>query len=204
MNVLNIISTAGLCASMAFLGVLLAAQICEATAAFEDGPPSGTTSIPLLLGCVALLGASIAMHGLSVPQLGLVAVLSLCLSAIWYSDVKRGVVPDVFTLVPLVAILAVAAYFQQWSMLISSAVVFVPFAGAALFSKGRGMGWGDVKLVALGGALLGAESAVLAFGIACAAAVIVAFVRNRRHEPIAFAPYLVGAIALAIALHGLA
>ncbi|HVA27480.1 MAG TPA: A24 family peptidase [Candidatus Baltobacteraceae bacterium] len=204
MNVLNIISTAGLCASMAFLGVLLASQICEATTAFEDGPSSGSTSIPLLLGCVALLGAVVSMRGLSVPQLGVVAVLSLCLSAIWYSDVRRGIVPDVFTLVPLVAILGAAAYFQQWSMLLSSAVVFVPFAGAALFSKGRGMGWGDVKLVALGGALLGAESAVLAFGIACAAAVIVAFVRNRRHEPIAFAPYLVGAIALAIALHGLA
>ncbi len=144
------------------------------------------------------------MHGLSIPQLGVVAVLSLCLSAIWYSDVQRGIVPDVFTLVPLVAILGAAAYFQQWSMLLSSAVVFVPFAGAALFSKGRGMGWGDVKLVALGGALLGAQSAVLAFGIACAVAVIVAFARNRRHEPIAFAPYLVGAIALAIAMRGLA
>jgi leader peptidase (prepilin peptidase)/N-methyltransferase len=74
--------------------------------------------------------------------------------------------------------------------------VFVPFAVAALASRGLGMGWGDVKLVALGGAVLGWEAAILAFGCACALAVIVALARKRRHEPLAFAPYLVAAIAL--------
>jgi len=51
-----------------------------------------------------------------------------------------------------------------------------------------------------GGAVLGWEAAVLAFGSACAVAVIVALARRRRHEPLAFAPYLVAAIALPLAI----
>ena len=132
----------------------------------------------------------------------IVAVLMGVLVAIWCSDVRCGIVPDAFTLVPLAAVVVTAAVTQQWWVIASAAIVFVPFAGAALASRGRGMGWGDVKLVALGGAVLGYEAAILGFGLACAAAVLVALARRRGSEPIAFAPYLVAAIAIPLVFRG--
>lgn len=200
---LGIVAAIGLCGSCAYLGTLLAAPLCASIVPFDDGPLPGVPSVPLLVGCAAILGGVIALHGIGTPQLGLIAVLCVCLSAVWYTDIRCGIVPDVFTIGPLVAVLAVALYLREWPILLSSLVVFVPFAGAALLSRGRGMGWGDAKLVALGGAILGAETAVLSFGIACAIAVVVAYVRKRRDQPIAFAPYLIAAIAVSTAIGGL-
>ncbi|MFN2529293.1 MAG: prepilin peptidase [Candidatus Baltobacteraceae bacterium] len=204
MNVLSIIAAAGLCACLAYLGILLASHLCESIVPFEDGPTPAKTSVPFLIGCAALVGGAVALRGVDTAQLGLLALLCLCLCAIWYSDVHTGIIPDVFTLGPLAALLAAAVYMHHWPMLVSSAVVFVPFAAAALLSKGRGMGWGDAKLVALGAAVLGLETALLSFGIACAAAVFIAFMRGRRADPIAFAPYLIVAIAASAALSGIA
>jgi prepilin signal peptidase PulO-like enzyme (type II secretory pathway) len=83
-----------------------------------------------------------------------------------------------------------------WSML----AAFLPFALAALLSKGRGMGWGDSKLAALGGAVLGLQLSLLTFAAACLALVAVGWIRNRRTEPMAFAPYLAVAIVFGLIL----
>ena len=80
---------------------------------------------------------------------------AFALTGCWYCDLARGIVPDFFTLFPLAALGSFAAVEGEWRVLISAAVPFVPFALAAVFSRGRGMGWGDAKLVALGGAVLG-------------------------------------------------
>jgi prepilin signal peptidase PulO-like enzyme (type II secretory pathway) len=71
--------------------------------------------------------------------------------------------------------------------------VFLPFAAASLISKGRGMGWGDTKLAALGGAMLG-DAALIAYCAACLGAVAVAYLRKKHTEPIAFGPYLAASI----------
>ena len=55
-----------------------------------------------------------------------------------------------------------------------------------------------MKLAALGGAVLGAESATLALALACIVAALVAFARRQTRVPIAFAPYLAAAIAIAM------
>jgi prepilin signal peptidase PulO-like enzyme (type II secretory pathway) len=82
-------------------------------------------------------------------------------------------------------------------MVVSSLIVVVPFAIFAYLSRGRGMGWGDVKLAAVAGALLGASNALLALALATfAAAVSAKFRRGTANEPLAFAPYLIGATAL--------
>ena len=71
------------------------------------------------------------------------------------------------------ALLLVFALTQRnWGLIFSALVVFVPFAGAAAFSRGYGMGWGDAKLVAIVGAALGAPLAVFALFFGCAAAVV--------------------------------
>jgi prepilin signal peptidase PulO-like enzyme (type II secretory pathway) len=125
-------------------------------------------------------------------------MLCVALTAIWCTDVRYGIVPDVFTLVPLAIIFAVGLARHEWLIFGSAAVPFAAFAGAALLSHGRGMGWGDVKLATLGGAVLGLEASLVAFSLSCLAAALYAYARGQKDVPIAFAPYLVAAIALTI------
>jgi len=181
-----------------FLTIQFAAHICKTIVPFEDGPPAGQPPVLWLLGSSFLLGSILAWRTDNVALLAIELVLVVSLAAAWYSDVRCGIVPDYFTLIPLGLVLGVAVLTRQFGPPVSAAVVFVPFAAAALFSKGRGMGWGDVKLATLGAAVLPLEAAILAFAGACFAAVCVAVVRKRRSEPIAFAPYLAGAIMLGL------
>lgn len=202
MNVLAAVSSSVAFAAAGGAGAYAASRMCSRIVSFEDGPAPGDPRVALLVGAAALAGALEGGRGLALPALASAAMLCAALVAIWYCDVRRGIVPDVFTLIPLGIIVLGAALIGQWPVVISAAIVFVPFAVAAAASRGRGMGWGDVKLVALGGAVLGLETAILAFGVACTAAVIVALARRRSREPIAFAPYLVAAIALSFTIAG--
>ena len=182
----------------AFLGIQLSAAICHNVRPFEDGPKPGNPPTPWLIGGAAAIGFVLALRGMPLPQLGLAGVLTVSLVASWYSDVRVGIVSDYFTLVPLGALVLGSLIKGNYGTLLAAAAVTIPFAAAALFSRGRGMGWGDVKLVALGGAVLGIQAAVLAFAAACLIAVAVAALLKRRSEPIPFAPYLAGAIAVAL------
>jgi len=177
-------------------------RLCRSIVPFPDGPSPGRPPNGALIGGAGALGFSLAAHGIGLPSLGLCAVLTAALVGCWYSDVRCGIVPDVFTLAPLAVVLAMALIGgNPWPM-VSAAVVFVPFALAAVASRGIGMGWGDVKLVALGAAVLGLQTSILSFAAACLLAVVVAMVRGRRSAPIAFAPYLAASIALALAIPG--
>jgi prepilin signal peptidase PulO-like enzyme (type II secretory pathway) len=116
----------------------------------------------------------------------------------------KGIIPDYFTLAPLALVAFYVLLHHAWFVGISAIVLFIPFALAALISHGRGMGWGDAKLVAFGGAVLGMQSALLGFALACFAATFVSVLRDRGKTPVAFGPYLVAAIAIVIAVqvHG--
>ena len=183
----------------AYLVVQVSERICAGIVPFEDGPAPGKPPVAALVAGAAICGASLASRGADAPALAIAGLLIVSLAACWYSDVRCGIVPDAFTLVPLGIVFVVATFERNPAPFVAAAVVFVPFAIAAFLSKGRGMGWGDVKLVALGAAVLPLQSAMLAFSAACIVAVIVAAVRRRRMQPIAFAPYLSGAIAVALA-----
>lgn len=183
----------------AFLAVEASVEICKRITPFDDGPPAGKPPVLALIGGCALVGGIMASRGTPLPALGISALLCVALVAAWYCDVRCGIVPDAFTIAPLAVVLAVAVFTREWSAIVSAAVVFVPFACAAIFSRGRGMGWGDVKLAALGAAVLGVQTAILAAAGACLIAILVSVVRkNSRNQPIAFAPYLSGAIALGL------
>ena len=182
----------------AFLALRFSASICEKIVPFEDGPRPGKPPTTALIVGATIVGGILAARGLPILGLAVFAVLVVSLVASWYSDVRCGIVPDYFTLVPLVLVFGIASLERNVSPIVSAVIVFVPFAGVAFFSKGRGMGWGDVKLVALGAAVLGLRTSVLAFSAACLLAVGIAVVRRRRHEPIAFVPYLAGSMAVAL------
>ena len=181
-----------------YLGVRLGDAVCVGMSPSTDGPKAGRPPIRLLVAGCGILGGTLVMQGDDATRLALSAILCVSLVACWTSDVRCGIVPDIFTLGPLGAVLLAAVLEQEWWHIVAAAVPFIPFAAAAIASKGRGMGWGDVKLAALGGAVLGIGPAMLAFSGACIAAVGVAWIRGRKTEPIAFAPYLATAIAVCL------
>ena len=183
-------------ACAAIVGLVAAWAICSRVQGYEDGPQPGTPPVVALVAGAALIGGIAGAHSDS-ARLGLVAIVTCAFVAAWYCDVVRGIVPDVFSLGPLAVIAILAFSWHDPRMIVSSLVVALPFSVAAYFSRGRGMGWGDVKLAAVAGALLGASNALLALALAAFAAVIGAkFRRDAALQPLAFAPYLIGATAL--------
>lgn len=189
------------CAAIA--GIIAAAAICSRVEGYADGPKSGVPPVVALVAGAALIGGIAGAHG-APGRLGLVAIVTGAFVAAWYCDVVRGVVPDVFTLGPLAIIAILAFTWHEPRMIVSSLIVTVPFSIAAYMSRGRGMGWGDVKLAAVAGALLGASNALLALALAAfAAAVNAKFRRDSALQPLAFAPYLIGATALFTAFNAL-
>jgi prepilin signal peptidase PulO-like enzyme (type II secretory pathway) len=182
------------------LGIFVARYVCAGLTPASDGPPPGMVSTRLLVVGNALLGALAALRGLPPTALAVVALVCAVLSAIWVADVTLGIIPDVFTLAPLGAVLLAAALTGHWEVLIAAVVPALPFAVLAWRSGGMGLGWGDVKLAALGGPLIGMQGALMAFALGCAVAVVVARMRGLGGKPVAFGPYLATAIALPLVL----
>ncbi len=180
------------------VGAVLGVTFAENIEGFPDGPRPEKAPIPLLVAACALIGAFLTARGTPPLQTLLLAVVCLALVAIFIVDTRRGIVPDAFTLGPLALVLVLALRQHDWGLLGAAVLPLLPFAAIALFSKGRGMGWGDVKLAALGGAVLGAQWATIAFMAACFAAVVTAYARGRQKDPLAFGPYLSAAIGVAI------
>ncbi len=187
-------------ASVALVAVQLSRTACAGEAPTPDGPPAGTPPyVVLVLSCAAIGGLLVYSGGTPV-QLGIAALVLFALVAAWCSDMLCGLVLDVFTLPPLAALLLFAISERQWMILVGAAVAFVPFAAAAIFSRGMGMGWGDAKLVAISGAVLGLPLGVLALAAACAVAAVLHRLLRGKGSPIAFAPYIAAATALALPL----
>jgi prepilin signal peptidase PulO-like enzyme (type II secretory pathway) len=188
-------------AGAAALGLAAARGVCGPVAeTLPGGPPPGVVPQRLLVAGAAVLGAVAAARGLPFAGLAIVWLACGLLTAIWASDVVRGIIPDVFTIVPLGAILLAAALTGHWVVVVAAAVPALPFAFLAWRSGGLGLGWGDVKLAMLGGPLIGMQHALMAFALGCLAAVAVARIRKVSHQPVAFAPYLASAIALPLAV----
>jgi prepilin signal peptidase PulO-like enzyme (type II secretory pathway) len=186
---------------LAYLGLEASRAVCSKIEPFADGPKPGKPPIALLIAGATVIGGVIAYQSTPLPTIGLLAIVTAALAACWDSDVRCGIIPDYFTLIPLGIVLLSAVVTHNWLSVVSAALLFFPFAVAAAMSKGRGMGWGDVKLAALGGGVLYWYDAYVAFAAACLVAVALAFIMNRRKEPIAFGPYLACAIAFMMVRH---
>ena len=184
-----------------YVGILLAGTVSSTP--FEDGPPPGEPPIAWIIGCATLIGFFAASPSVSGGRIAIDAIVICSLSAIWCTDVRYGIVPDVFTIAPLALVCGLSLLqHQPWPVLWAFAA-FTPFACLAIVSKGRGMGWGDAKLAALGGAVLGVETALLAFAAGALIAAFLAYRQGREKQVIAFAPYLAAAIAAALPLSSL-
>ena len=180
-------------------GIVAAKALLPSLHRFDDAPPA-VDFPPIALICGAIVIG--AVMGARTPPMDLLVITVIAivgLTAIWYCDAKTGLIPDVFTLVPLGIVVIYASIKQEWIVLISAVAMFLPFAVLALISRGRGMGWGDAKLAALGGALLGVSTATVAFVLASLVAALAAWLKYRTgRAPIAMGPYLVAAIAASL------
>lgn len=203
-----VLAAAGFAAAVA-LGILAARYVTGDIEAQPDGPPRMAVPVRALIIGGGVLGAIAGARGLNLGTLAFIALAVGIMAAIWASDVSTGIIPDVFTLFPLAAILLadLAAVFVHKAtgqafliLLLVTVVPAIPFAFVAWRSGGLSLGWGDVKLAALGGPLLGLQESLLAFSIGCAVAVIVARIRRTGNSAIAFGPYLAAAIAIPLAV----
>ncbi len=161
----------------------------------SDGPAAVTLPRWLFAAVPACLGVAIGRRGDAPVHLALLLVAVLALSACAATDLRSGTLPDRLTLGPLIVLLAFSALRREWSPVAGAAFVAVPLSLTAAVSRGRGMGWGDVKLAALGGALVGMSGITLAVALAAIAACLVAVLSGRARRPIAFGPYLAVSIA---------
>jgi prepilin signal peptidase PulO-like enzyme (type II secretory pathway) len=190
-------------AAAAWLGVFVAGAFSAGRVAYINGPANGPAPVDLPGWAIpafgALVGAGLASRGEAALDLATMAFVLAALVACAVCDWRLGVVPDLFTLVPLATLLLISSVHGNVVPLLSACFAAFPFAAAALLSKGRGMGWGDVKMVALGGALLGVRDVIL--GLTVASAVAFAASRNRGapQRQIAFAPCLACGFAAALA-----
>lgn len=190
-----IFGAAGVC------GALLASVILPKLQRFDDGPAPVEVHPAFLIAGAALLGAVLGWR--QIPEIDVIvsALATVCLVAIWYCDARTGIIPDVFTLIPLGALIVLSFFKRDPMVVISAVALFLPFGVLALVSKGRGIGWGDAKFASLGGALVGLGPATLAFVVASFLAAAITWLKYRqRNVPVALGPYLVGAIAFCIAL----
>ncbi len=185
---------------VAFVGVDLSRIVCARIGPLDGAPPLGEPPVAVLVAAAALIAALLVVRGAGTTQMIGSAVVVLALAAGWSSDSLRGLLPDVFTLAPLGVLLLLAIAQRDWLVFLSAAIAFVPFAAAAAFTQGRGMGWGDAKLAALAGAALGAPLAILAMIVACLAAVVGYRIKRIASGPIAFAPYIAAAVGIALPL----
>jgi len=185
-------------ACLAVAATLAAALVTQNVTPFEDGPPPGRPPATALVVAATLIGIVLGARGVAVFDLAGAAVGTAFLVACWCADVRAGILPDLFTLLPLGAIAAVQLAHHSYPILLSVLVPALPFAAGALLSKGRGIGWGDVKLAALGGAMVGLTDAIVAMGFASLVCGLAAKFVAKRGGAVAFAPYLTGAIAIAL------
>jgi prepilin signal peptidase PulO-like enzyme (type II secretory pathway) len=189
-------------AGAGWLGLRLAGALYGALAPAIDGP--GAIAVPdwVFLAVAACAGFCIAVHEESPARVALLLVVVLALTVCAATDFRCGMIPDLFSVGTLAAVLAFSAAAHDWAPLRGALFGFVPFGAMALVSNGRGMGWGDVKLAALGGALLGLAGITIAVALAALAAYIVARTLGQLRRPIAFGPYLAISIGVGLAIGG--
>jgi leader peptidase (prepilin peptidase)/N-methyltransferase len=126
------------------------------------------------------------------------------LIAIFFIDLKHQIIPDSLTIVASFSavIIHTITYFTIGSSttplnyVLSSLGASLFFAFLIVITKGKGMGWGDVKFAAFMGLLLGFRRVVFSLYFAfltgaCVSAILIFGKRKKFGQTIAFGPFLV-------------
>jgi prepilin signal peptidase PulO-like enzyme (type II secretory pathway) len=135
----------------------------------------------------------------SIPNLVFSLVIVSSLIAIFFADLRYGIIPDEILAVAVIASFIWLGIFQQdlfINHLLSGIGAFLFFLMIFLLTRGRGMGFGDVKLAFLLGLFLGFPDIVLALYIAFLTGGIVGIIlilwkKKKLKSSVAFGPFLI-------------
>lgn len=197
---MNVVAGAVLFAFCGVAGQWLGEWLCRGRVPFHDGPVPSSAPAWVFAASAAAVGVMADRHGTTTLQLLGAAAFVFTLAAGAAADLRCGIIPDVFTLGPLGAVIVVAVCTRDATPIVGASIVAFPLAVAAVCTRGRGFGWGDVKLGALGGAALGGPGTLYALFGALLCVCLWSFVRRTTAQPVAFAPYFAAAIAAGIGL----
>lgn len=131
---------------------------------------------------------------------GLYCVLCSVLIVLAVIDWRTFEIPDGLNVViAVLGLIRLLTDLQHWSLyLIGACSVGGLFLIIWLVTQGRGLGFGDVKLMAAAGLLLGWKRILLALVVGCVAGSVIHLIRMRHGagKKLAFGPYLAGGIWL--------
>lgn len=131
-------------------------------------------------------------------------VITLCLLGIFFSDLEYGIIPDEFV-ATIVGASAFLVILEKPNFLPEHFLVgilsFLLFFALYTFTRGRGMGFGDVKLASAIGFFLGFPNIIIGMYVAFLTAMIVSIIlilmgrKKFKGGTIAFGPFLsIGAL----------
>jgi len=122
---------------------------------------------------------------------------------IFFTDLKYGIIPDKIVY-PAVAAAAIFNFqFSIFNFIFSAIGAFIFFLLLYLITRGKGMGFGDVKLAFLLGIVLGFPKIIVAFYLAFLTGAIVGSIliiwgKKKLKSAIPFGPFLILGAALSI------
>lgn len=133
----------------------------------------------------------------------LVSLLASVLLALSVIDARTGEIPlGLNAAVLVLAVLATVLDRDNWLSHVSGLfTVSIPLWLVWLLTKGRGVGGGDIKLMAAAGLFLGWRNIVLSLFLACILATVIHLMlmaAKKAGRRLAFGPYLSAAILLAL------
>jgi leader peptidase (prepilin peptidase)/N-methyltransferase len=158
-----------------------------------EGAPDRKLEWGLVAG-LAVFGVAVfeATGALTVPGRLVLALCAILLCAVVYADLTYLIIPDLYS-----AALFIAALAAPWRLPLVDALIGAAIAGALLFAVSwawrrfaavEGLGFGDVKLAAAIGALLGAQAGLLAISLSAGLAAVLVYglrlVRGREVAPL--------------------
>lgn len=182
------------------VGLLAAGHTCAQRWGITTRVRSPLPIALLLLG-IAMQAVFALLHEPFLPAAAVqVAIAAIATSAAF--DAQTGYIFDAITL-PAIVLIFVLAFFTNAlpDALIGSLAAGGAMSALYLFSRGRGMGLGDVKIACCIGAAFGAPKALQALGFAFIAggfyaAVVLITRRARRDYAVPFGPFIaLGAFA---------
>jgi len=136
--------------------------------------------------------------------------IASCLIVIFFTDVKYQIIPDqmqiamfVFSFLLQIVIIKNSYLVALLLVVGSGIVVMIPILLIYLLTKGRGMGFGDVKIAFNMGILLGIKSGLLAlyFGFIFGAVysiVLIILRKKKMKSKVAFGPFLILGILIIV------
>jgi leader peptidase (prepilin peptidase)/N-methyltransferase len=169
------------------------------------GPSYGTVVLWLTFGLD--YGWDIVIDGVTVPAMmvgaALGALLASVLLAISVIDARTKEIPLGLNItIAVLGILRILTNLPLWyEHLIGVAAVSLPLYAILVLSKGRGIGGGDVKLMAACGLFLGWRLIILAFFVGCVIGTVIHLIRMaaaKAGRELAFGPYLAAGAFIAL------